>query len=57
MFYLIVIVAIGFMWGLIVIMSFFLRRRQRSIEQGLNEQPDSKPSLPAKAKHFKNSKQ
>jgi len=57
MFYVMFIVAIAFMWGAIVIMSFFLRRRQRRLEQALNEKPDSGPSLPVEAKQFQNSKQ
>jgi hypothetical protein len=36
MFYLIIIVAIVFVWGLIFVLSFFLRRRKRRIEQQLN---------------------
>lgn len=56
MFYLIFLVAIVFMWGLIVVLSFIPRPREHRVEQGLNEQTEVHP-LPMKVKYFLNSNQ
>ena len=55
MFYMIFIVAIVFIWGSIVVLSFIPRRKEHSIAQELKVLPVSVPSLPVSMKHFQNS--